>query len=70
VLRTLRRSARGIPLLWAQAKLLRKRNDVSRESAILDAAIALFPVTPSSPHFDSVRKEIKERRAALRAEGH
>jgi hypothetical protein len=35
----------------------------------LAAAVALFPVTPSSPHFDAVRKEIEERRAALGAAG-
>ncbi len=60
---------RRIPVLWAQAKLLRKKNDVPRESAALDAAVALFPVTPSSLHFDSIRKQIEERRAAMRAAG-
>lgn len=54
---------RRIPLLWAQAKLLRRKNDVLGERAVLEAAVALFQVTPSSPHFDSVRKEIEERRA-------
>jgi tetratricopeptide (TPR) repeat protein len=56
---------RRIPVLWAQAKLLRKKNDVPGETAVLAAAVALFPVTPSSPHFDAARKEIEERRAAL-----
>ncbi len=60
---------RRLPLLWAHAKLLRKKNDVAGESAVLDAATALFPVTPSSPHFDAVRKEIEARRAALAAAG-
>jgi thiol-disulfide isomerase/thioredoxin len=60
---------RRIPVLWAQAKLLRKKNDVPGETAVLAAAVALFPVTPSSPRFDSVRNEIEERRAALGAAG-
>jgi thioredoxin-like negative regulator of GroEL len=60
---------RRIPLLWAQAKLLGRKNDVARERATLDAAVALFPVTPSSPHFASVRKEIEERKEALHSAG-
>jgi len=60
---------RRIEILWAQAKLLRKKNDASGESALLDAAVALFPVTPSSPHFDSIRRTIAKRRAALRDAG-
>lgn len=60
---------RRIPVLWAQAKLLRKKNDVSGERALLDAATALYPLTPSSSHFGSVRKEIEERRAELGGAG-
>ncbi len=62
-------ASRRLPVLWARAKLLRKKSDALGESAVLSAAVALFPATPSSPHFDAVRKEIEQRRAELAAAG-
>jgi hypothetical protein len=56
---------RRLPVLWKEATLHRKKKDLTAEIAALDAAVALFPATPRSPHFDSVRKQVEARRAAL-----
>jgi tetratricopeptide (TPR) repeat protein len=56
---------RRLPVLWQEAELLGKKNDVPGEVAVLDASVALFAVTPAAPHYDSVRKKIDARRAEL-----
>ena len=56
---------RRLPVLWQEATLLRKKNDVAGELAVLDASAALFAVTPAAPHYDSVRKKVEARRAEL-----
>jgi thioredoxin-like negative regulator of GroEL len=58
-------ASRRLPVLWQEATLLRRKNDAAGEIAVLDAAVALFPVTPTPPHYDAVRKKVEARRSEI-----